>query len=198
MHDLLSASDYALVDSGMKKVVGKGLDKLGKMKPAMLSALYEVKLYMAQNNVKKEPEAVDVVFQQKGKKAKKKIIGLETIDQQINILFNSISLKSQAQSLVEAVKDKDKSMVQLKQLTEAYLTGDLKKISELSNEEGQMTPAEKKILIANRNNNWIAQLKTLMPVQSCFVAVGCMHLVDEGGLIQQLKNAGYTVEAVQN
>lgn len=198
MHDLLNAEDYSLVDAQMKEVVGTGLDKLGKMKPAMLSALYEIKLYMKQNNTKKEPEAVDIVFQKAGKKAKKKIIGLETIDQQLDILFNSMSLKSQAESLVRAVKDKDKSLDVLKQLNEAYLSGDLKRMSDLSNGEEQMTPEEKKTFIVNRNNNWIAQLKTLMPKQSCFVAVGCLHLVDEVGLIQQLRSAGYTVEAVQN
>jgi uncharacterized protein YbaP (TraB family) len=198
MHDLLNAGDYSLVDTQMKEVVGTGLDKLGKMKPTMLSALYEIKLYMKQNTLKKEPEAVDIVFQKAGKKAKKKIIGLETIDQQLDILFNSMSLKSQAESLVRAVKDKDKSLDVLKQLNEAYLSGDLKRISDLSNVEEQMTPEEKQILIINRNNNWIAQLKALMPKQSCFVAVGCMHLVDEVGLIQQLMNAGYTVEAVDN
>jgi len=198
MHDLLNAEDYSLVDTQLKEVVGTGLDKLGKMKPAMLSALYEVKLYMKQNNTKKEPEAVDIVFQKAGKKAKKKIIGLETIDQQMDILFNSMSLKSQAESLLKAVKDKDKSLDQLKQLNEAYLSGDLKRMSDLSNSDDQMTPEEKKILIVNRNNNWIGQLKALMPKQSCFVAVGCLHLVDEVGLIQQLKSAGYTVEAVIN
>lgn len=198
MHDLLSARDYILVDSVMKKVVGKGLDKLGRMKPNMLGALYEVKLYMNQNNVKKEPEAIDIVFQKKGKKAKKKIIGLETIDQQINIFFNSMSLKSQAESLVEAVKNNDKSLIQLKQLTEAYLNGDLKKLTELNNQDGHMTPEEKKVLIVDRNRNWVVQLKTLMQKQSCFVAVGCLHLVDEDGLIQQLKDVGYTVEAVED
>ena len=198
MHDLLNTEDYSLVDTQLKEVVGTGLDKLGKMKPAMLSALYEVKLYMKQNNTKKEPEAVDIVFQKAGKKAKKKIIGLETIDQQMDILFNSMSLKSQAESLLKAVKDKDKSLDQLKQLNEAYLSGDLKRMSDLSNSDDQMTPEEKKILIVNRNNNWIGQLKALMPKQSCFVAVGCLHLVDEVGLIQQLKSAGYTVEAVIN
>jgi len=198
MHDLLNTEDYSLVDTQLKEVVGTGLDKLGKMKPAMLSALYEVKLYMKQNSTKKEPEAVDIVFQKAGKKAKKKIIGLETIDQQMDILFNSMSLKSQAESLLKAVKDKDKSLDQLKQLNEAYLSGDLKRMSDLSNSDDQMTPEEKKILIVNRNNNWIGQLKALMPKQSCFVAVGCLHLVDEVGLIQQLKSAGYTVEAVIN
>ncbi len=196
MRDLLNAEDYTLVDSAMKKVVGKGLDKLGKMKPTMLSTLYSVKLYMVQNNLKKEPEAVDIIFQKNGKKEKKKIIGLETIDEQINILFNSMSLKSQAESLVQTVKNYDKAQLLSSQLNEAYLSGDLKRISEFGNEEEQMTSEEKKILVDDRNNNWIKQLKTILPTQSCFIAVGCIHLVDENGLIQQLKNAGFMVEAV--
>jgi uncharacterized protein YbaP (TraB family) len=196
MHDLLNLEEYSLVDTQLKEVIGMGLDKLGKMKPMMISALYEVKLYMKQNNIKKEPEAVDIVFQKEAKKKKKKIIGLETIDQQLNILFNSMSLKHQAELLVQTVKDKDKSLQQLTKLNEAYLKGDLKTLSELTVNEEQMTPEDRKILIDNRNNNWVSQLKTLLPKQSCFVAVGCMHLTDDIGLIQQLKNAGYTVEAV--
>lgn len=196
MHDLLTQDEYALVDSRMKDVVGKGLDKLGMMKPVMLSTMYELMLYMKQNNLKKEPEAVDIVLQNKGKKAKKKIVGLETIDQQVNILFNSSSLKQQAEGLVEAVKDKEKSLDIIGKLNEAYLAGDLKALSQLVNEEQQMTEADKKVMITDRNNNWIGQLKALMPKQSCFVAVGCMHLAEEAGLVQQLKNAGYVVEPV--
>lgn len=196
MKDLLTPEEYTLVDSRMKEVVGKGLDKLGIMKPVMLSTMYELMLYMKQNNLKKEPEAVDIVVQNQGKKAKKKIVGLETIDQQVNILFNSSSLKHQAEGLVETVKDKEKSIKLIGRLNEAYLTGDLAAMSRLINEEEQMSDADKKVMITNRNNNWITQLKTLMPKQSCFVAVGCMHLADEEGLIQQLKNAGFTVEPV--
>lgn len=196
MHDLLTQDEYALVDSRMKEVVGKGLDKLGIMKPVMLTTLYELMLYMKQNNLKKEPEAVDIVLQHKAKKAKKKIIGLETIDQQVNILFNSSSLKQQAEGLVEAVKDKEKSLDIIGKLNEAYLAGDLKAMSQLVNEEQQMSDADKKVMITDRNNKWMSQLKELMPKQSCFVAVGCMHLADEAGLVQQLKNAGYVVEPV--
>jgi uncharacterized protein YbaP (TraB family) len=196
MHDLLTQDEYALVDSRMKEVVGKGLDKLGVMKPVMLSTMYELTLYMKQNNLKKAPEAVDIVIQNKGKKAKKKIVGLETIDEQVNILFNSSSLKQQAEGLVEVVKDKEKSLGVIEKLNAAYLAGDLKAMSQLVNEEQYMSEADKKVMITDRNNKWIAKLKTLMPKQSCFVAVGCMHLADEAGLIQQLKNAGYVVEPV--
>lgn len=193
MHDLLSADEYEMVDIQCKEVLGKGLDKLGKMKPILISTLFQVKLYMQQNNLKKEPEAVDIILQKEGKKAKKKIIGLETVEEQIDILFNSLPLKNQAESLVEAVKDKDKTLGNFNKLNDAYVKGDLQAISQLGE---PMTAEEKKILLEDRNNNWIAQLRTLMPGQSCFVSVGCMHLIDEYGLLQQLRNAGYTVEAV--
>ena len=196
MKQLLSANDYILVDQQLKEVVGIGLDKLGRMKPMMLSTLYEAKLYINQNKLKKAPEAIDQVFQKAGKKAKKKIIGLETIEQQMDILFNSMSLKRQSEILVQAVKEKAKSFDTFNKLNEAYIAGDLKKLSNLNKDEEQMTKDEMKILIENRNNNWVAQLKVLMPVKSCFVAVGCLHLTDQVGLIQQFKDAGYTVEPV--
>ena len=196
LNDLLNAEDYMLVNDQFKQVVGMKLDKLRKMKPMMLSALYEVKLYMGYYNLKKEPESVDLVLQKAGKKAKKKIVGLETIEQQMDILFNSMSLKRQAEVLVQSVKDKEKSLNLIKQLNEAYINGDLKMMSQLSIQEEQMSTEDKKILIENRNNNWVVKLKELMPLQSCFVAVGCMHLTDETGLIAQLEKAGYTVEGI--
>ena len=42
------------------------------------------------------------------------------------------------------------------------------------------------------------KLKSLPPEKSCFIAVGCMHLVGESRLINLLKNSGYTVDAVEN
>jgi uncharacterized protein YbaP (TraB family) len=197
MKQLLSDSDYFLVDKEFKQVMGKGLDKLGKMKPSMLSSVYTVFAYNKANNIKKQPEAVDILFQKKARKSKKQVIGLETIEQQIDILFNSTSLKQQAADLVKEVKEKDKEIENIQELNEAYLTGDLKKIEILSTDETEMTPEEKVLLVDNRNNNWIKQLTVLLPQKSCFVAVGCMHLVGEVGLIKQLRKAGYTVEGVE-
>ncbi|MFA5046026.1 MAG: TraB/GumN family protein [Paludibacter sp.] len=196
MKELLSDSDYVLVDNELKKVVGMGLDKLGKMKPMMLSTMYSLMTYMKSMNLKKQPEAVDVLFQKQAKKEKKSIIGLETVEQQINILFNSIPLQTQADELVKAVKEKEKGITLMRNLNEAYLTGDLIQIEVLNHEDNDMTPEEKVIMIDNRNNTWMTQLLTLIPKNSCFIAVGCMHLVGQTGLINQFRNAGYSVEAV--
>ena len=196
--ELVSEADYALVDAELKDVMKMGLNKLGKMKPMMVSTMYSLMLYTKINNLKKQPEAVDILFQKKARKQKKKVIGLETIEQQMDIMLNSMPLKRQADILVKGVKEKEKGVELLKKMNEVYLAGDLQKIEALNNEDDDMTADEKKIMIDNRNANWINQLNALIPSKSCFVAVGCMHLVGENGLIGQLKKSGYSVEAVTN
>lgn len=195
--DLMSAEDYALVDNEFKQVIGAGLDQLGMMKPMMLNTLYSVTVYIKFNNISKQPEAVDMVFQKAAKENGKKVTGLETTQDQIDALFNSIPLKRQAEILVKSVKEKDKGIQQLKDLNEVYLAGDLKKAEKLFNDDNSMTPEERKPIMDNRNNNWIKTLPTLMKDAPCFIAVGFGHFVGEAGLINQLQKAGYKVEAVE-
>jgi len=197
MKELISETDYALVDTEYKQTMNMGLNKLGKMKPMLLSTMYSLMLYMKMNNLKKQPEAVDLLFQKKAKKNKKKVIGLETLEQQMDLLLNSIPLKRQAEIMVEGVKGKVKDIELLKEMNEAYLAGNLTQLEKINNEDEDMTNDEKKILIDNRNNDWMKQIPSLLSKQSCYVAVGCIHLVGETGLIAQLKKAGYTVEGIE-
>jgi hypothetical protein len=85
-------------------------------------------------------------------------------------------------------------MKDLSQLNEAYVTGNLEKMKELDVDDESMTPEERKTLVDNRNQNWLKKLPELFNKQSCFVAVGCLHLVGDNGLINQLRLQGYTVE----
>lgn len=197
MRDLLNDEDYVLVDKELKSTVGAGLDKLGKMKPMMLSSMYSVMLYMQHHQLKKQPDAVDLIFQKTAKKQKKEIIGLETVEQQIDILFNSITLERQAEILVEGMKDKEKSLNELDKLNSAYVAGDLALLETIYLESDDMTVEENKLLLEQRNNNWMVQFSNLLPQKPCFIAVGCMHLVGEAGLINQLKKKGFVVEEVR-
>jgi len=195
--DLISPEDYTLVDAEFKNVIGFGLKPLEEMKPMMLSTMYSGVLYMKINNMKKEPEAVDQVIQKIGKKTNKKFIGLETLDEQIDVLFNSIPLKRQAEILVKTVKEKEESMDMTKRLNSAYIAGDLEQLQVIYRKDDDMSDEERKILVDHRNNNWVEQFKTMFAENSCFVAVGCLHLSGKVGIINQLQNAGYTIEAVK-
>jgi len=195
---MLNTDDYALVDNEFKQLMGVGLDQLGAFKPMLLQTMYASLIYFRSQNIDKQPEAVDVVFQKKAKENNKYVIGLETIELQSAIMFDSLPLNRQVEILVKSVKDKQKGIDLYKRLNEAYLAGNLKKIEDLDKEDDDLTPAERKPLYDNRNANWLKQLPALLTKQSCFVVVGCMHLVGETGLLLQLKQAGYKVEAVEN
>jgi hypothetical protein len=196
--ELMNASDYTLVDTELKQILGAGLDQLGAFKPIMLETMFVGSVYLHSQNMTKQPEAIDILFQKNAKDNHKRVVGLETVEQQAAIMFDSLSLTRQAEILVKSVKEKQKEIDLMKRLNEYYLAGDLKKLSELDNEDDDMTPAEKKPMYENRNNDWIKQIPALMTKQSCFIAVGCMHLVGETGLIEQLKKSGYTVEGIVN
>lgn len=195
---LLKPEDYAQVDTEFKQLLGVGLDQLGTFKPMMLQTMYVGLIYLRSQNLAKQPEGIDILFQKKAKENNKLIIGLETIEQQSAVMFDSLSVNRQAEILVKSVKEKQKGIDLFKRLNEAYLAGNLAKLLELDKEDDDLTQAERKPLYDNRNNSWMKQLPSLFKKQSCFVAVGCMHLIGETGLLTQLKNAGYKVEAVEN
>ncbi len=194
--DLYSPEDYLFLDNEFKALLGIGLDQLGVMKPMALNTVYVLYTYLKLTGATKQPEPVDVVFQNEARSNNKKVYGLETPEFQADVLFNSTSVEQQAKELLKQVKEKEKYVGMLKTLNEAYLEGDFAKVEQLNNEDDSMTPQERFILITNRNNNWVKQLPEMMKQYSCFIAVGFLHLTGEDGLVSQLKKAGYKLEPV--
>lgn len=192
--DLVSPEDYKLLDTEFKSILGMGMNFLGSFKPMLLMSMHQLTLYLRLNDLKNQPTSVDELFQKKAREGKKKVIGLETIDFQINVLFDRIPLERQAEMLLYEVREKANLMKDLNQLNDVYVSGDLERMKALDVEDESMNPEERKMLVDDRNLNWIKQLPSLFEKQSCLVAVGCLHLVGETGLIHQLRLKGYTVE----
>ena len=196
LKDLLSPTDYELADSVFKQLIGAGMAQLSQLKPMFLTTMYTVMVYLKENGHTAQPQAVDIILQNEAKAKGKAIIGLETVEQQADILFNSMPLKRQAEVMMHTIKNKEEGIKMIKQLNEFYLVGDMDKMEQLNSEDNSSTPEEKRILIDYRNASWIKQLPELMKKQSCFIAVGALHLAGEAGLVKELKKAGYNVEPI--
>ncbi|HJD92880.1 TraB/GumN family protein, partial [Bacteroides coprosuis] len=54
-----------------------------------------------------------------------------------------------------------------------------------------------KKMVDNRNQSWIPLLEQFLSSQTCFIAVGALHLPGSNGVIHLLKEKGYTVEPIQ-
>jgi len=192
--ELYSPEDYAFLDKEFRVLLGTGLDQLGVMKPMALNTVFILYSYLKQVGASKQPEAVDIIFQNEARQNGKKIIGLETPEYQADVLFNSSTIERQAEVLLKQVKEKGKYADMMNKLNEAYLQGDFRKAEELEKGDDSMNPEERLALITNRNNNWMKLLPGLMKQQASFIAVGFLHLVGETGLVSQLKKSGYTLE----
>ncbi len=199
---LLNADDIALLDSTLHVWLGVGLNQLGQMKPAMLSNLISVTLYKKYYPNLSGEQSMDEYFQEEASKRFRPVKGLETVDEQIEILFNSQSLPRQAELLMCLVKHPDLLKEQMDKLQAAYDAYDLESIRKLYEEDDPddpcpATPEEKDILNKNRNQKWLKKLPALMKEKASFIAVGCAHLAGEDGLIEGLRKLGYKVEPVK-
>jgi hypothetical protein len=61
-----------------------------------------------------------------------------------------------------------------------------------------MNGEDKKIMLDNRNMNWIPKMSAIMKKEAVFFAVGAGHLSGDYGVINLLRNAGYTVKPILN
>lgn len=176
-------------------------EQLGKMTPAALITQFSLLMYMKMNPNFSTNDGIDTYVQTLGKEQGKKVLGLETVDDQIHALFGSQTLERQTQLLMCMVRHQDLQMQMAGELVNAYYAQDLKSIKDLTdqkyNDECDSTPEEENTLIYGRNANWVKSMPGIMNEQPTFFAVGAAHLVGEKGLINLLRNQGFSVEAVK-
>lgn len=199
---LLSPEDTAVLDSMLRAVVGVGLDQLGQLKPAMLSNLVSISLYQRYYPSVASAQNIDYYFQEEALKRSRPVVGLETAEDQIYVLLNSQSLERQAKILICMVKHPEMLKEQMDEMQAAYHAQDIEVLRQLYEKEIPDDPCpsteeEKNVLNGDRNRKWLDQLPSIMEDKSSFIAVGCLHLPGDEGLIEGLKKLGYSVEAVR-
>lgn len=83
-------------------------------------------------------------------------------------------------------------------LSQAYLNHNIDKILQMMSEDEEEGDAEHmERLLYSRNDNWIKQLSNEMPSASLMVVVGAGHLPGPRGVLEGLRNAGFTVTPIK-
>ena len=126
----------------------------------------------------------------------KKVVGLETLDFQMS-LMDKMSYQLQADYLLETLADKEKSIREFQEMAESYKKRDLEiLLKSIDAEKGMMADFENEML-QKRNLAWIPEIKKLVSEKTTFIAVGAGHLGGQKGVLQLLKNEGYTLKVVE-
>jgi uncharacterized protein YbaP (TraB family) len=188
--DFLSKSTYQQLD---KYIAGFGanLGDLNGFKPGFITVMMAM---MEAQRSQLSGDGVDAYFNQLAEKDNKDIEYLETMEFQLNMLANmgAGDEESFIKSNLSQMKD-FKSMFQ--QLIKAWRAGDSDKLAELMIKPMQEDPKTLKVLMTDRNKNWIPHIEKMFGDKDKeFVLVGAGHLVGDNSVLALLKNKGYKVE----
>jgi uncharacterized protein YbaP (TraB family) len=189
----VSKNTYELIK---KEFEGFGIPAwiINKQKPWFLALTLET-LELAKLGF--DPDyGIDVHFLAEAS-GKKKIVELESVDYQVNLLsgFNDSEQETFLLYTLKDVKTLDK---EVDSLLRTWKNGDTKGMEALitksASGDSRMASMYEKLLY-ERNRNMVSKIEDfLMTQETHFVIVGAGHLVGEKGIIELLRKKGYLVE----
>jgi len=195
---LLSSEDFQFVDQQLTELFGMGLQMLGAMRPFMLNMMFTVTLYQLLFPETDPNQSMDGWFQQQAVARGIPVIGLETVQDQMNAIGVG-SLVQQANDFVCALRNVEYTTSQAHELNRLFKTADLTGLGAMLRAESPCAfSAEQEYALNNaRNARWLEKLPAIMAQTPSFIAVGALHLVGDVGILYGLARLGYTVEPVK-
>ena len=204
--DVLSTDEMDRLNAYMTEMLGADLtnplikSQMGKMNPMAISTQLQLVQYMKVTPGFNPTALIDGYFQQQAKKAHKPVMGFETIDFQMSVLYGT-AIERQKELLFCMIDNQEYTEMSMKELTEAYFSQDMEKILALTEAKlgnfCDSTPEEDEALIYGRNADWVAKIPAIVNEKSTLFVVGAAHLPGEKGVLELLKAEGYTVDAVK-
>jgi len=124
----------------------------------------------------------------------KQVRTFETPAQQLS-LFMPKDQKLEIAEFDANLKDFQSEESTIGAMIDAWGSGDAKSVGRLMNKSLEAEPGARKLLIDDRNKNWIKILDEVLAKPGVtFVTVGTGHLVGPGGVPARLRKQGYAVD----
>jgi len=140
-----------------------------------------------------QASGIDTHFSDRAKKAGKERMALETVDFQVG-LFADLTPQESLAFLEYTVADLETMIPVLDELAAKWSVGDAGFVQRMMGDEFEDYPDLYEKLISGRNRSWMPTIEGLLAGRrDALVVVGAMHLVGEDGIIEMLRQKGYTV-----
>ncbi len=186
---LIDKEVYDEIDLYLQSTMGVGMQAFNKWKPFLLTSLVMGKL------IEGQPASFELTFVKMAMEGKKEIVGLETAKDQLAI-FDKIPYQDQADDVEEMFTDEKKTKETFQKMINLYKEGNIDKLVDFTRDYID-NPEEFKMLLSDRNEKWIPKMAEMSKENAVFYGVGAGHLGGEKGVINLLKEAGYTVTPVK-
>lgn len=127
-------------------------------------------------------------------------LALETLDDEF-AAFERSPFDEQVLGITKFVDDPKRIVMDTMKLHDDWMAGDVDALTRDALERMRSeTPATYRLLIVDRNDAWLPQLKARLDAHhagdNTLAVVGALHLIGEDGVVAKLRAAGYRVERI--
>lgn len=182
---ILSAEELSKLDAILKRTSGMTVQQVDSFNLMTVMSLVIMKSFGCA-----DMKFYEMEFIEQAKKRNIEVSGLETIKSQFAILENAYSNDKIITMLEESTPE------EMTKLVTAYKSENLNDLYLITNDKRFTSEKTRKIILDDRNVNWVQQIPAMIKKESVFFAVGAGHLVGEEGVINLLRKAGYKVKPV--
>ena len=204
--DMFTAEEMERINAYVRGAMGVDLshpmlrEQLGRMRPSVLAMQLGLLEFMKITPNFNPNDLIDSYFQKEARKRGLAVGGFESVEFQMELLYGETTDDEEREALLKLVDDKEAMLAEMKAMTEAYFSFDMKGIHALTEKSvvtGEMTPAEFAEMSPDRTRRWVEAMPAIMEAKPTLVVVGAGHLPGEEGVLELLKSAGYKVKAVK-
>ena len=189
LQDLLTASEFAEVDSFFLEEIGMSVAMYENLLPIVTSSIIQL-TYFGMDTKSYEQE-IGTQAEELGLS----IGGLETLDEQLQF-FREIPLEDQVTMLLESVREYEADKALFADLIEIYRAQDVDLMYDFMTDEMEEWGEFEKVLLIDRNMNWAELVHEQIHTSATLYAVGAGHLGGKTGLLQLLRDQGYELTPI--
>src|SRR5690606_6450561 len=161
-----------------------------QVSPAVVISLLSMKSFECKdmNDIKMMEKELQALENAKGKA----IDELESITFQMELLNNLFT----PEDLYTYLKASGEMVAFTKRMVKAYFDENVSELEDMMTNTAYLSPEKQELLLSARNQSWLEKMPDMMQTQSYLFAVGAGHLVGEKGVVQLLKDKGYTLTPI--
>lgn len=184
-------SEFELLEAYLKEKTGVGMQMYNNVKPFMLLSV------ILMTSVNEPLASFEMNLMQMAKEAQKEMAGLETYEYQVAV-FEHTPYEKQIDDIVEMIRNPQDHADLFSKMAQLYIAEDIESLYGYMDEymNNDLELLEK--FLDERNKNWIPEIAKFSKDRSTFYGVGAAHLGGEQGVVNLLRQAGYTVTPIMD
>ena len=185
LQKMIPGKEYGYLDSICTSQMGVPMSMFDNVSPIIIMTIFEgVSMGLDESALTGKAQVLDLYLHDQAKKAKKKIIGIETVTEQLSAL-GSLPYQDQADMLTQEVDSFRVNKNSGQEVLKYYLAQDLDSLS-ANDDDSKKSENFYKTLVTDRNERMANRMGEFIKKQSTFIAIGAMHLPGDAGVIALL------------